>query len=94
MSTQLAVVITDTSSGSWRLTARACVADGWRVYATMRNISTSNASAAEALRAEGIVPIELDVSDELSLEAAARRILDDADGVDVLLITLDKVFPS
>ncbi len=91
MSRQLTVVVNETSTGFWRLTARAFVADGWRVYATLRDMSTKNALAAEALRVDGVVPVELDVTDEISMEAAARRILEDADGADFILINLDKV---
>lgn len=82
---QRTAVVTGASSGFGRLTAQAFAADGWRVYATMRNLTGRNAAAAKGLRAAGIVTVELDVTGDASVETAAKTILADAGAVDVLV---------
>lgn len=81
MSDQRTVVITGASSGFGLLTARAFAAEGWRVHATMRNPGTP---VATELRTAGIEVVQLDVTDDASVTAAANAIL--AGGsVDVLV---------
>jgi NAD(P)-dependent dehydrogenase (short-subunit alcohol dehydrogenase family) len=77
-------VVTGASSGFGKLTVEALVADGWRVVGTMRNVATSNAAAADALRAVGAEVVELDVLSDASVEAAAATIL--ATGTPDLLV--------
>ncbi len=76
MSKRIAVV-TGASSGFGRLTVELLAHDGWHVFGTMRNIGTSNAGAATALRAAGAEVVELDVTDDASVAAAAAIILKD-----------------
>ena len=85
MSNQRTVVVTGANSGFGRFTVEAFAADGWRVYATMRNLATRNAQPAEELRRAGINVVELDVTDDASVEAAAATILGEAGAVDVLV---------
>ena len=85
MPNQRTAVVTGASSGFGRLSAEAFAADGWRVYATMRNSNSGNASAAEELRRTGITVVELDVTDDRSVERAAQTILAEAGAVDVLV---------
>ncbi|MBV8748966.1 MAG: SDR family oxidoreductase [Candidatus Eremiobacteraeota bacterium] len=92
MSIQRTAVITGTSSGFGRLAAEAFAADGWKVYGTLRNVATRNAAAAEALRAAGVTPVELDVTDDRSVEAAATRILGESPVVDVLVNNAGQAF--
>jgi NAD(P)-dependent dehydrogenase (short-subunit alcohol dehydrogenase family) len=68
-----------------KLTAQAFAADGWRVYATMRNTSTKNAESAADLRKAGVNVVELDVTSDGSVDAAAKTILSEAGAVDVLV---------
>lgn len=68
-------VITGANSGFGRLTAELLAADGWRVFATMRNAVSKNAAAASELRALGIDVVELDVTDDVSVAAAAAVVL-------------------
>jgi NAD(P)-dependent dehydrogenase (short-subunit alcohol dehydrogenase family) len=82
MEDQRSVVITGAGSGFGQLTARAFAADGWRVYATMRN---PGAPIAAELRAAGIEVVQLDVTDDASVDAAASRILAGGNAVDVLV---------
>ncbi len=85
MSTKRTAVITGANSGFGRLTAEAFASEGWRVYATMRNLTTRNAAPAAELRAAGIGVIELDVTSDTSVDAGAKKILAEAGGVDVLV---------
>ena len=85
MSTQRTAVVTGASSGFGRLTAEAFAADGWRVYATMRNAAGPNARVAEELRRSGISIVDLDVTSDASVDAAAKAILNEAGAVDVLV---------
>jgi len=85
MPNQRVAVITGASSGFGRLTAEALAAAGWRVYAGVRNVADRNADAAKCLRAAGVMVVELDVTDDTSVDAAATRVLEEAGAVDVLM---------
>jgi NAD(P)-dependent dehydrogenase (short-subunit alcohol dehydrogenase family) len=85
MSTPLVVVITGTSTGFGYETARKLAAGGHRVFGTMRDVDGRNAGPARELSALGVSVIELDVTDDASVERAAERILRDAGHVDVLV---------
>lgn len=78
-------VVTGANSGFGRLTAQTLAAAGWRVYATMRNIASRNAVSAAELRNAGISVVELDVTDDASVNAAAQKILGEAGAIDVLV---------
>jgi NAD(P)-dependent dehydrogenase (short-subunit alcohol dehydrogenase family) len=82
---QRTAVVTGASSGFGKLTAQAFAADGWRVYATMRNTAAGNAGSATDLRKAGITVVELDVTSDASVDAAAKTILGEAGAVDVLV---------
>ena len=67
-----AIVVTGASSGIGRATALLLVRDGFRVFAGVRRKED-----AERLQAEGgpnLTPIELDVTEQASIDAAARRV--------------------
>ena len=85
MTNQRIAVVTGASSGFGRLTAEAFAADGWRTYATMRNTETKNAKVAAELLRAGISVVELDVTSNASVDAAAKIIHDGSGTVDVLV---------
>ena len=85
MSESLVAVVTGTSTGFGYDTARLLAAAGHRVYGTMRDIAGRNAEAARALSALGITVIELDVTDQTSVDRGAAQILSAAGRVDVLV---------
>jgi NAD(P)-dependent dehydrogenase (short-subunit alcohol dehydrogenase family) len=85
MSTKKSVLITGASSGFGRLTAEAFAADGWRVFGTMRHTDGANAAAADALRAGGIDVVELEVTSDASVDAAAATIANEVGALDVLV---------
>jgi NAD(P)-dependent dehydrogenase (short-subunit alcohol dehydrogenase family) len=85
VSAQKGAIITGASSGFGRLTAEAFASNGWHTYGAVRNIDSLNAKAAKALRASGITAVELDVTDDASVEKAAAVVLDEVGAVDVLV---------
>lgn len=82
---QPVAVVTGASSGFGRLTAEALAKAGYRTFAGIRDARGRNAEVAAALRAQNIEPIELDVTSDASVEAAARHVLASAGRVDVLV---------
>jgi len=82
---QKSVLITGASSGFGRLTAELFVREGWRTFATMRGVSAANAARADELRRAGIDVIELEVTSDPSVEAAASIIANEVGALDVLV---------
>ena len=85
------VLITGASSGFGRLIAETLARNNYQVFATMRNVNGKNAAAAQELRElakRGSLPlhvVELDVTDDGSVERAIRAAIDEAGRVDVLV---------
>jgi short-subunit dehydrogenase involved in D-alanine esterification of teichoic acids len=91
MSTPKVVLITGASSGFGAMTARALADAKHVVYAGMRNIGGRNARAAESARRYAVQrgvtlrPVEMDVSDQASVDAAVGAVLAEAGRVDVVI---------
>ena len=85
MAQQRNAVITGTSTGFGYDTARLLAEAGHRVYGTMRDIAGRNAEPARALSALGVTVVELDVTDQASVDRGAAQILAAAGRVDVLV---------
>ena len=79
------ILITGASSGLGRDTAQTLRRAGHTVYASMRGVQGKNREAAEALRKLGIATVELDVSDDVSVEAGVGKVLAEAGKIDVLV---------
>jgi NAD(P)-dependent dehydrogenase (short-subunit alcohol dehydrogenase family) len=79
------VLITGTSSGFGRETAERLARDGYRVFAAMRDITSRNRSHADALRSQKIDVVELDVTDDGSIDRAIASILAETGKIDVLV---------
>jgi NAD(P)-dependent dehydrogenase (short-subunit alcohol dehydrogenase family) len=84
-SPQPVAVVTGAGTGFGRLTAEALARDGYRTYAALRDPAGRNAAPAAALAALGIQAVDLDVTSDASVDAAARRILAETGRVDVLV---------
>ncbi len=86
MTKPLNILITGSNSGFGRLTTETLARRGHRVFASMRDLETRNAGAAAKMRAfkvEGggsIVPVEIDVTSDASVEHGVNSVLEQADG--------------
>jgi NAD(P)-dependent dehydrogenase (short-subunit alcohol dehydrogenase family) len=79
------VVITGSNSGFGRLTAETLLKAGHTVFATMRASTGRNAKAAAELTAGGSKVVELDVTDEASVQRALESIAKQTGGaIDVV----------
>ena len=79
------VLITGASSGFGRDTAETLARAGHRVFASMRDLAGRNGTHVDALRAKGIAVVELDVTDEASVERGVAQVLAQAKRLDVLI---------
>jgi NAD(P)-dependent dehydrogenase (short-subunit alcohol dehydrogenase family) len=85
MADRKSVLVTGSNSGFGRLTAELFARSGWRVFGTMRNVAGVNAGAAAELRGVGIDVVELDVTDDASVDAAAAVVAREVAALDVLV---------
>ena len=81
---QQTVVVTGASSGFGRKTAERFAAAGWRVFATIRGARGRHAQSAAELQRQGIRVVDLEVTDQASVDRAAAEIL--ADGPIAVLV--------
>jgi NADP-dependent 3-hydroxy acid dehydrogenase YdfG len=80
------ILITGTSSGFGNLTTLALARRGHRVFATMRDPDGKNRERAAALRAtKGVEVLELDVTNEDSVNAAVAAALRSAGHLDAVI---------
>jgi NAD(P)-dependent dehydrogenase (short-subunit alcohol dehydrogenase family) len=79
------ILITGASSGFGRDTAETLHRGGHTVYASMRGVQGKNRDSAEALQKIGIKTVEVDVSDDASVDAGVRKVLAEAGKIDVLV---------
>jgi NAD(P)-dependent dehydrogenase (short-subunit alcohol dehydrogenase family) len=79
------ILITGTSSGFGRDTAETLAHAGHRVFASMRDTAGRNHSNAEALRSKNIHVVELDVTNDASVQRGVSSVLTQAGRLDVLI---------
>src|SRR5260370_2888150 len=90
-STQQVVIITGASSGFGRLIAETLARKKFRVFATMRNVKGRNTAAAREIaelakrESLSLQVVELDVTDDLSVESAVSKIVLQCGRIDVLV---------
>ena len=84
------VIVTGASSGFGRLTAEALARRDYRVFATMRGVNAKNAAAARELRALTDV-LELDVTNDASVERAVAEVIALAGRIDVVVNNAGRV---
>jgi NAD(P)-dependent dehydrogenase (short-subunit alcohol dehydrogenase family) len=83
---QKTILITGVSNGFGKDTALTMSAAGHRVFGTMRDSAGRNRDAAAELRAKGIDVVEMDVTQDASVDAGFSSVLDKTGGrLDVLV---------
>ncbi|PKB69451.1 MAG: short-chain dehydrogenase/reductase [SAR202 cluster bacterium Io17-Chloro-G5] len=91
MDTKKVILVTGSSSGFGRLTIETLAWQGHQVYASMRDINGRNAVASDQIRelAErenlAINLVELDVTDDVSVDQAISEVINRSGRVDVLV---------
>jgi NAD(P)-dependent dehydrogenase (short-subunit alcohol dehydrogenase family) len=91
MDSKQVVLITGASTGFGRLIAETLARKHYRVFATMRGVAGKNAKAAQELRELAakeslwIRPLDLDVTDDSSVERAVRDAIEQAGRIDILV---------
>lgn len=79
------ILITGAASGFGRLTAELLAREGHRVFASMRDIAGRNRSSADELGKQNIAVVELDVTDDGSVDSAIKSVIGQAGRIDVLI---------
>lgn len=79
-STDRSVLITGTSSGIGRATARRFLDEGWTVYATARDRDD-----IDDLAADGCETVALDVTDPEAPKRVVEQVVDESGGIDCLV---------
>ena len=79
------ILITGTNSGFGTLMVHALLAEGHQVAASMREIETRNTAAAQALRDAGAKIVQIDVTQDDSVEQGVRGATEQLEGLDVLI---------
>ena len=80
------ILITGTSSGLGKDTAQTLVKAGHRVFGTMRAVTGRHSDKAKECQANGIEVIELDVTNDASVDAAFKSLFQKTGGkLDVLI---------
>jgi len=79
------VLITGASGGFGKLTVQTLLSNGHQVAATMRNINGKNKAVADELSRAGAKIIELDVTNEQSVNDGVNKAIIELGGLDVLI---------
>jgi NAD(P)-dependent dehydrogenase (short-subunit alcohol dehydrogenase family) len=79
------VLITGASGGFGKLIVSALIADGHKVAASMRGVEGKNKTVAAELRKAGAEIVEMDVTDEKSVNAGVERAIALLGGLDVVI---------
>ncbi len=94
------ILITGSSRGFGTLFVNTLIEKGHTVIASMRGMDGRNKEAAEQLRSAGAHVVEIDVTDDASVEQGVAQAVEAAGGIDVLInnagfgvVGLQEAFP-
>lgn len=79
------ILITGASGGFGFLTSKALIEKGHKVVGTMRSTSGKNEQVANNLKALGVELVEMDVTNEESVNNGVKKAIELLDGLDVLI---------
>ncbi len=79
------ILITGASGGFGKLIVLALLHKGQSVAASMRDINGKNKSIADELSKAGAKIIEIDVTDDTSVNNGVQKAISDLNGLDVLI---------
>lgn len=79
------ILLTGASGGFGKLTAHALLAMGHTVAASMRGINAKNKATADELRNAGATIVEIDVTNDESVDSGVKQTIDSLGGLDVLI---------
>ena len=79
------ILITGASAGFGQLIARALLEKGHRVTASMRDAQGRNQAAAEELKTAGADIVEIDVTDDGSVDGGVAAAIETSGGLDVVV---------
>ena len=79
------ILITGSSSGFGKLTVNSLLQKGHTVVASMRGVDGKNKSNADELRAAGAHIVEIDVTNEKSVNTGVSKAIELAGGLDVVI---------
>lgn len=85
METSVNILITGANSGFGQLTVRDLLRTGHRVIGSMRDVKGRNAETAETLQALGAGIVEIDVTEDASVDAGVAAARDALGRIDVLI---------
>ena len=91
MNAQKTVLVTGSSSGFGKVIAESLSRRGYQVFASMRNANSRNSGARDQLlelaarERLSLSVIDLDVTDEASVDGAIAQVIADAEKIDVLI---------
>lgn len=86
MATGKVVLVTGTSSGFGYLVSKLLASKGYTVYATMRNIEAKHSAPYKELSAiEGITVLEMELTDNVSVNKTVDYVIEKEGKIDVLI---------
>ena len=79
------ILITGASGGFGKLTVQTLLQQGHKVTASMRNVESKNQAVAAELKAAGAKVVEIDVTNDDSVNNGVQKAIELMNGIDVVI---------